>query len=217
MRINSKQLKRAFYKAEMLELAAFESLQIIEPECSPEHLAAMERLLGVERPRPHAHVNWKKVLIAAIAAALITSALSLTVYGKEIIGFITQFYEDHIRFTTDDTTGVIETEFAPTWIPEGYTKISVNKSPVSIRTTWENDTNSIILSQLTSGSRHNVDNKDTGYYTMNVDGMTVHCISKHNTHVFMWTDGSYSFELYFSSYISDEYAARIIRSVSPLE
>ena len=217
MRINSKQLKRAFYKAEMLELAAFESLQIIEPECSPEHLVAMERLLGVERPRPHTRVNWKKVLIAAIAAALITSALSLTVYGKEIIGFITQFYEDHIRFTTDDTTGVIETEFAPTWIPEDYSHVSTERNVSSVVAMWKDEDRTIIFTQLTNGSRHNVDNKDTGYYTMNVDGMTVHCISKHNTHVFIWTDGSYSFELYFSSYISDEDAARIIRSVSPLK
>ena len=217
MTIDNARLKKALYKVEMQELAYWDSLPEVDHQYSKECVEAIDRIIERVNSGKTKRINFRKLLIAAAAAAILTTLLTVTAYGKEIFDFITQYFEDHIRITTENDIDSIEEAYAPTWVGEGYSLAYSDNSGSSNVLMWRNEANTIIFRQNLNGSINDYDNEGVEVSTIFVDGTAVFCTSKHNTYTFVWTDGKYTFNLTFNHQVSDTEAERIIRSVAPID
>lgn len=217
MKLNPELLRGALYKAEIIDLEIFESRNFEEHVFSEKFNSAMEKLCKEENAK--AVYSKKRIkLIYIIAAILTASLLTLAACGHHIEkfrDFIMEIFDREILLTTSDGENSRITEYyKPTWLPEGFEFASFADDSLGITTDWKNGKRTISLTQCLNGTTVGLDNENSNYHVIDVEGKEVHCISKYNTCKFVWTDGNYIFSLYVNYILTDEEAGRIIRSIT---
>ena len=217
MKLNPELLRGALYKAEIIDLEIFESRNFEEHVFSEKFNSAMEKLCKEENAK--AVYSKKRIkLIYIIAAILTASLLTLVACGHHIEkfkDFIIEIFDREILLTTHGGGKPrITVYYKPTWLPDGFEFESFDDDSIGITTNWKNGKRTISMTQCLTSSTAGLDNENSNYHVIDVDEMEVHCISKYNTTVFVWTDGNYILDIHANFILTDEEAGRIIRSIT---
>lgn len=135
--------------------------------------------------------------------------MSISAIRVPIINFFVNIYEEFINiFVEDDETvetpDSIEVVYQPSYIMDGYFKISSLNNEICVETIWtDTNGNVMILTQdiLESDYQSHLDNKDVDYIDANFSNNSVKYFPKNGQYFFIWTNGYYLFELVCSDNI----------------
>ena len=120
----------------------------------------------------------------------------------------------------------IETEYCPTYIPEGYVEDACLFMDVVIVRTWKNENGEYLSFQQDviiqegqvdgwNGGHHvDAENGSADYLVLN--GFEVFRVRSFST-MYHWTDNSYFYQLTFDPSLGEEEAYRIFSSIAPVE
>lgn len=221
MTINqAKILKNALYDVQMMELRYIDMLPKYDTENSEKINTTFKEICeGISKKKRQ--ISGRFIVI--LAAAIISILLIMSVSASEAIrSFFVNIYETYIQINikpNDDKENLEAPmqEFTASYMPEGYTKTSVEKYPALIETTWANGEYEISLTQnKPQNGGFSLDN-ETEYLTVIINGKTVYYMHKHNTYFAIWSDGEYIFDISCYDSVSFEELTRIISSIAPTE
>lgn len=226
-------MKQQAFKQALLD-AALEEFQDIPAEKDidlelSEEFEAMGRQL-LERPEKKAVRTLGKglrraILIAAIIAALATTAMAVPAIREALIKFFSHNAGTHYEFSFDPEQAAtapdtIEKEYAPTYIPEGYSKDSCIETEELIAHMWvsESGEHIMFLQQIipSNGSTPQPDAEDVTIETINLNGYEVFCINSQG-YMYHWTDNAYFYQLVFDSSVTKEECLKVFSSISPVD
>lgn len=159
----------------------------------------------------------RAIIIAAMIAALITTAMAVPAIREAIIRFFVRNESTHYEFSFDPEQAatapdIVEKVYHATYIPKGYTEISRDVSFAGASYVWldEAGENLIVFNQSTipeySSSGPNAEGTLTE--VLNLNGYQVFCVRDEGT-LYYWTNNEYFFELFCDANVSDEEAQKI--------
>ena len=226
--------KQALLDATLEEFRDIPSEEEIDLEFSEEFEAwAQELLKGPQKrgSRPRGKTLRRLIILAAILAALVTAALATPAIREALIEFFTHNKGTHYEFSFDPEQAAtaprtIETEYCPTYIPEGYVEDAYIVTDTVIMRAWVTDNGEHMLYQQNAimvegqledwygGTHVNAENVivDTVY----LNGYEVFRVYQEG-YMYYWTDNSYFYQLTLGESFSDEEGFRIFSSISPVE
>ena len=226
--------KQALLDATLEEFRDIPSEEEIDLEFSEEFEAwAQELLKGPQKrgSRPRGKTLRRLIILAAILAALVTAALATPAIREALIEFFTHNRGTHYEFSFDPEQAAtaprtIETEYCPTYIPEGYVEDAYIVTDTVIMRAWVTDNGEHMLYQQNTimvegqledwygGTHVNAENVivDTVY----LNGYEVFRVYQEG-YMYYWTDNSYFYQLTLCESFSDEEGFRIFSSISPVE
>ena len=200
----------------------------IDMEFSEEFEAwAQEFLAGAGRGgfRPRGKALRKIIIVAALLAALVTTAVATPAIREGLIGFFTQNKGTHYQFSFDPEQAAtaprtIETEYCPTYIPEGYVEDTHLVTDGSIIRMWRSDKGEYILfvqetiPPESEGPHPNAENVTVN--TMELNGYEVFFVQS-ESEMYFWTDNEYLYSLLFPLSVTEEECIQVFYSILPLE
>lgn len=216
-------IKDALLTVERCELKVLKSLGGESFEPSQTYCDHMERLIRKEThwTRPFVRNKKRKALTLLIAAALILSTLfSVSAIREPIIQYIKETYEKFTHFFFEENASeydaIIETEYAPTWIPEDFLEISVVKIPTYVDYQWNENDSSIFFCQKVIGIDSLHLNTEVEIYTpIERNGQTYYYNKSVNVSCYIWTIDNYSFNLTCENMAEDD-VLKILDSIRPI-
>lgn len=156
-------------------------------------------------------------LVAAIAAAvLISLTVTAVAFGDKISNFFEEVFDKYTRLEVNDTeTDLLDEIHIPTYLPEGYEQNEYSEGLTYVDATWDNGTNLIMYSQsaLNAGSV-TMDTESAEHSYVNVCGFNMHCVTKNDTYLLVWEDGSYCYVMQCPVTLDWEEIERIVDSIS---
>ena len=173
-------------------------------DCSQRHEENMLRILiGTEHERIMSSENrrlpWRKIIAIAVAAILLLTACTAIIFREEIAGFIVEFYDGGDRLSSSqEGPARIETNYYPTYIPEGYTELERCEDWFSVTVCYSDGENSYItyIQSILSAFHPHVDNErsEKGYIT--VDGVEIlYYRFESGAASYIWVNNGYGFIL----------------------
>lgn len=226
-------MKQQAFKQALLDAALEEFRDIpaekdIDLELSEEFEAMGRQLL--ERPEKKAVRTLgrglrRAILIAAIIAALATTAMAVPAIREALIKFFSHNAGTHYEFSFDPEQAAtapdtIEKEYAPTYIPEGYSEDTYLVSEEVIIRIWasENGEHITFLQQIVpvDGTTPYPNAENVAVETINLNGYEVFCINSQG-YMYHWTDNAYFYQLVFDSSVTEEECLKVFSSISPVD
>lgn len=165
------------------------------------------------------------ILIAAILAALVTTAMATPAIREALIKFFAHNADTHYEFSFDPEQAAtapryIEQAYLPTYIPDGYTAETVEIHPGFVTGLWSSESGGLmIFNQLpipNDGEGPAPDAEDVAVEILNLNGYEVFCVYAEG-YMYYWTDNEYFYQLYFSPSISKEDSIKVFFSIAPTE
>ena len=167
------------------------------------------------------------VVALLILAALTVTAVATPAIREGLIGFFTQNKGTHYQFSFDPEQAAtaprtIETEYCPTYIPEGYVEDTCIVMDVIVVRTWKNENGDLLLFQqeviIQEGQADGwnggpyVDSEDVEASLININGYSVFRVVDEGF-MYYWTDNSYFYSLVFSSDIPESEGIKVFCSL----
>ena len=167
----------------------------------------------------------RAILIAAILAALTTTALAVPAIREGLIKFFQQNAGTHYEFSFDPEQAAtapktLEKEYAPTYIPEGYNEITHILLEDLIVREWVTEHGGYLSFQQeviphgSGGPQPNAENVTVE--TVLINGYKVFSVYSEG-YMYHWTDNAYFYQLIFDQSITKEETIKIFNSISPVE
>jgi hypothetical protein len=219
-------LKEAFREINKWEYENLhlETLEEVIP--SPAYIKRMERLIQWQKRSCWKYVNsiGKRIAVIAVTIAL-TFGLSMSVSAvrKPVVEFFVNMYEKFVEFFYDDDVSAkapstIETVYTLGYVPEGYELESCNINKLYTTFIWENDAGEqITFSQSILDGSSLMDNENSNYGVLDLNGMSVACVEKYDDEYFYWNFDGYKFTLHVSRTRSYEDISKLIQSIMKYE
>lgn len=218
-------LKKALDVIEEEEIAALPSKEeLAKITFSPEFERKMEKLIRQESRPYYRLINTvgKRVAcwIIAVIIALTAVTFSVEAIREPVIEFFVKTFEKFsvIFYNEEDISEenpIIEEYYAPTYLPEGYTKVSEEKLLTTYRIQYKNDVgNKIYFRQVVIDSHQEyLDTENASVDRLYVNGKYVYYIVKTSKKIVVWNDAKYSFTITTSPQINKEKLLQIIDSI----
>ena len=226
--------KQALLDATLEEFRDIPSEEEIDLEFSEEFEAwAQELLKGPQKrgSRPRGKTLRRLIILAAILAALVTAALATPAIREALIEFFTHNRGTHYEFSFDPEQAAtaprtVETEYCPTYIPEGFVEDAYVVTDTVIMRAWVTDNGEHMLYQQNTimvegqledwyGGTH-VNAENVIVDTVCLNGYEVFRVYQEG-YMYYWTDNSYFYQLTLCESFSDEEGFRIFSSILPVE
>lgn len=222
------------FQRALLEAALedFSDIPICEDEISwafsPEFSTQSEKLIQKADSSGWKYVNtaWKRaVLIAVIAAFLVTTALAIPAVRQAFIRFFLHNETTHYEFTFDPEQATaapdhIQTAYLPSYIPEGYCLEFKIVSIAAVSIGWRSaDQQWIYFDQTpmpddyTHTARGGINAEGASAAAFMLDGYEVIRIEDSEVKSYVWTSREYMFTLMCEKSISEDTLQDIFRSV----
>ncbi len=192
------------------------NFEVMDCRCRRSHYKKLSQIIGSPVTGPT--IFPKKLLIAILAAAIILLAgCTALIYGEQIEGLITNFFEDHVLVTTDadQEKQEIEEIYYLEYVPEGFSMVSESYCSNRVYYSFENTNGAYITFYQYSdiGARINTENAST--QTLQLADKTIYCQNKSEKTVYLWCENGYLMQLTIDGKISEEDALSVIQCVSP--
>ena len=199
-----------------------------KPVYSKRHQRAMKKILSGKQAPLNKILKEKRIkrrVIAILVAAALLLAGGLTVYAKQdaIVRFVTKIFDGYTTGSYREEPGneaavpdVIEQEYMPTYVPEGYELTEHSSDDAVNRIEWQNnDEEILIFSQSVIGTKYNLDNEHSTFETKDIGKYSVLIVTHEVAgRFYIWTDEKYSYSIHCSEYFLQEEISRMILSVS---
>lgn len=218
--------KAALWALAETELAELPARETLSYTYSKHFLRGMKRILRAEKYGYLKLVNakWKRTVAACVTVCILLSgAMSVKAIREPVIEFIEYCYEEFTRFVFGennsselDVPETIETEYAPTYIPEGYTQTSSESHLQVSSITYENSNleKIIFMQTVVTYINWNFDTETKDYQIIDVNGMEVYYLVDDTHGYYQWFNNNYLFSLDFTGDIKQEEVLRIISSIT---
>ena len=199
----------------------------IDLEFSEAFEAWGQSMLASPKPaaRPLRKSLRRLILIAAILAALVTTAMATPAIREALIKFFAHNAGTHYEFSFDPEQAAtapryIEQAYLPTYIPDGYTAETVVIHPGFVTGMWSSESGGYMMfNQLpipNDGEGPAPDAEDVTVEILNLNGYEVFCVYAEG-YMYHWTDNKYFYHLYFSPSIAKEDSIKVFFSIAPTE
>ena len=182
----------------------------------------MNKLIRREAAHPWAvsHTLARNLIAAAIVIILLfTLCMSVGAIRNAIFKFFSEHFEtyDIIYFETPEKE-IIDQDYVITELPTGFYLIEEEISEINIRRTFGNEQGGFItINQFLSlEDGGEIDNEQSGYTAINLDGHGVYVSTATNNISLFWDQDGYVFFLVLSwDKVSVDDAITIYRSIQP--
>lgn len=163
-----------------------------------------------EAPRTHKGIKIRRLIAAAVAAALILAA-AVTAYAQydSIVQFVEKIKRQYVEVTLDESSVIkidyIEREYALSSVPEGFSQITYQKEETSVFSVWENESGEqIVFSQTTLGNMSNSIDNEHDMTFLEINGYKAYLTKDNYGALLTWTDGEYWFVLSVPSSLENQ-------------
>ncbi len=223
------EFQRALLQASMEDFADVPSEENIDLIPSPKFQAEAVALIRRTSRPGWRHVNTalkRAVIIAAMVAALVTTAMAIPAVREAVIDF---FFPDHseyygITFDPDAASlapDEIQQVLGPTFVPEGYELVMEDVSPAGVafwyadaQDQWICFTQYVIPPDATDDSWFGVNAEETERQSILMGDYLVEEIQSRSVYFWFWTDNSYLYSLEITNSIPREIAEEVFRSIA---
>lgn len=225
------EFQRALLNASMEDFADVPAEEDIDLVPSPKFQAEAAALI-----RRSSRPGWQNtntalkraVIIAAVIATLVTSAMAIPAVREAVIDF---FFPDHneyygITFDPDEATlapDEIQEVWGPTFVPEGYELVLEDVSPAGVafwyadaQDQWICFTQYVIPPDATDDSWFGVNAEGTTRQSLLMGDYLVEEIQSQSVYFWFWTDNMYLYSLEISNGISSEITEQVFSSIQLL-
>lgn len=217
--------KAALWALAETELAELPVRETLSYTYSKHFLRGMKRILRAEKYGYLKLVNakWKRTVAACVTVCILLSgAMSVKAIREPVIEFIEYCYEEFTRFVFGendsselDVPETIETEYAPTYIPEGYVEVNSESYEQLTVTTWQNGSNIITFKQAVATSANfNFDTETNDYQIIDLNGLQIYYIFEENDQCYQWIYNNYLFIIKVTGTVEQNDIMNIIASVA---
>ena len=221
-------IKEALLEEDLREMAIIDALPDEEIVFSEKYKTEMQKLLNKHKKYTrNANRFIPKRLVGVLAAILITLTLmmSISAIREPVVKFIVNVYENFISIFVEEDDSIkipeiIEEEYTPSYMIEGYILEEVQNYDVLRITTWYDNDNKIELCQqiLKSDFKSVIDKENVTYTSKNTKiNTTIYYIKKGNEYSVIWSDGIYFFNLLCPNTIEITEVEKIIESMEAVE
>lgn len=220
MPMNDAQFKEAFREvisAEFCDVPHNES--DIAYDFSPDFKKRMQKLIKSEKSALWHLFNTrfkKAAVIFIVFSILFTTACSVKSIREPIVNFFVEIYEKFTHFIFEgELKNEIETEYSPSYLPKGFSKISTSKEATMIITTYGNEAGQIIeFSQIITDDIDLFFDVEKGNINeLSINGITAEIYKSEDFTQAAWTCDSYVITISCFGSFSDEDIYKIIESV----
>lgn len=190
-----------------------------EVKCSPRHSVAMRTIIYGkigEKRRLTPRAKWI-IAILVSAAIILTSCALAIVYHEKVQEFWESISDSYVSLTYSDKSDkpeAIETEYAMTYIPSGYTCTDTLTTPQNIKHVYENsEGKKLIIGQMVSATTVVIDGDDRYKTTLTLNGTEIYYSTSKGWHYYLWYMSDYIFDLTSELELTNEDVARIINGI----
>ena len=161
------------------------------------------------------------IIIAAIIAALITTAMAVPTIREAIIQFFFRNEGTHYEFSFDPEQAatapdVIKKVYHATYIPDGYVEVFTEVVLGGVSYIWSDESGEdyIMFNQYIIPENSNSGPNAEGVATeiLNLNGYQVFCVRDEGT-IYYWTNNEYFFELACGTNVSEEEMQKIFSNI----
>lgn len=163
----------------------------------------------------------RAIIIAAIIAALITTAMAVPVIREAIIQFFFRNEGTHYEFSFDPeqaatAPNVTKKAYYATYIPDGYVEVFTEVVLGGVSYIWSDESGEdyIMFNQYIIPENSNSGPNAEGVATeiLNLNGYQVFCVRDEGT-IYYWTNNEYFFELACGTNVSEEEMQKIFSNI----
>ena len=163
------------------------------------------------------------LLVAAILAALTTTALAVPAIREALIKFFAKDAETHYEFYFDPEQAAtapehVEKVYKPTYIPDGFCEDFIFIDLSGAAYTWLSENgdyitfDQMIIPNDTEGPAP--DAEDVVVEILCLNGYQVFCVYSDGYTMYHWTDNAYFYQLIMGPSVSEEDCERIFYSIA---
>ena len=153
--ISDERLREAARQAEKNLLASLPEPEDCEATFSPEFKRKMKKLVC---RTDHPVRYWVQKAVACILLTILIGGGSVITFSTEaravFVGWVREIYETwfvyHFEGESNDAIG--DTQYRPTWLPEGYSQTSVPESDDQVNVLYTNDVGHMIIFAYSNSS-----------------------------------------------------------------
>ncbi len=188
--------------------------EVMDCRCRPSHFKKISQIIGY--PVKGKVLFPKKWLIAILAAALIFLAgCTVLIYGEQIKGLTTEFFEEYARVTTDNGQEIskINDTYYLGYVPEGFSKVSEEHLPSRICSYYENQEGLAIILFQYSNVLTRIDSEDAEIESLSLGDRTVLCRCASDICIYMWNENGYFMKLIITDNLPEEELMSIIENI----
>ena len=187
---NTEIIKKALLQVELTEIHYLESFSSVSFEPSENHKNTVNKIIKSERKRENSVLKLSaKKRLALLIASIIIFALIMTscIFGNQIKELIIDIYESMMGLSSYDDNLPDYKEYTFNFIPAEYNLVEYSSQEDVTIHRYSNGQHRLNITQNSSAhSKIQIDNKNSTYHTVVVNGITVHCVLKHNTYSIVW-------------------------------
>lgn len=153
--ISDERLREAARQAEENLLASLPKPEECEATFSPEYKRKMKKLA---RRTDHPVIYWVQKAVACILLTILIGGGSVLAVSTEaraaFVGWVREVYEAWFvyRFEGESSNTIGDTQYRPTWLPEGYSQALVPELSDQVNVLYTNDDGPMILFAYSSSS-----------------------------------------------------------------
>ncbi len=154
--ISDERLREAAREAEEKLLASLPKPEDCEATFSPEYKRKMKKLA---RRTDHPVIYWVQKAVACILLTILIGGGGILTFSTEaraaFVGWVREVYENWFvyRFEGENSDAIGDTQYRPTWLPEGYSQTLVPELNDQVNVLYTNeDGNMIIFAYANSSS-----------------------------------------------------------------
>lgn len=198
-----------------------------EVEVPPEHFRKMEQILQYAEHKSwlrHPKLGRKRMLALLIAATMmLLGGIGVYAHKDAIVDFITEIFSRHTEASyhsiepAADIPKWIEDEYTLSYVPEGYERSKYQSDLNSIWVQWHNSNGECIYFTQSLIDRYYLqyDNENSAAQQIQVSNYTIY-YTQHDSSfdLYLWTDGSYGYELECPADMPQEEVIRMIESLT---
>lgn len=222
------EFQRALLSAAMEDFADVPAEEDIDLIPSPKFQAEAAALIRRSSRPGWQHMNTalkRAVIIAAVIATLVTSAMAIPAIREAVIDF---FFPDHgksygITFDPDEAAlapDEIREVWGPTSVPEGYELVLEDVSPAGVafwyadaQDQWICFTQYVLPPDATDDSWFAVNAEETERQSILIGDYLVEEIQSRSVYFWFWTDNSYLYSLEITNSLPREVTEEVFHSI----
>ncbi len=190
-------------------------------ECSMSHYKKMSKILGFNvLPRGRRGLLGKRLLIAAIAAALLLAGCTAVIFREEIKTMLEKVTDTFIWASYDESMHSvgkkIDEVYTMAYVPDGYKMTYERSDPMRVVYRYEDSSgNRIEFTQLlANGTSYMFDNEMENAKTIELGDRLVYHRASQEYFYYLWNDGEYAVKLMSTEDLSYEELENIFNGIS---
>lgn len=153
--ISDERLREAAREAEEKLLASLPKPEDCEATFSPEYKRKMKKLA---RRTDHPVIYWVQKAVACILLTILIGGSGVLTFSTEaraaFVGWVREVYETWFvyRFEGESRNAIEDTQYRPTWLPEGYSQTLVPELDDQVNVLYTNDVGNMIVFAYSNSS-----------------------------------------------------------------